>query len=174
EGGTGDLREVLDRQRHPEQGRAVGELREGAGAAGLRQLRGRGAGLLTAEVLEQMSECSHLRPGGPRRDERALGELLDVELPAAQRGGGLAGSSLRLVPIAHRRSPADSSTAARTWSTIPGRASSICSQADSKPLSSPYQGSRMPVSSTACGAKSRTIRSEEHTSELQSRFDLVC
>src|SRR5699024_11394887 len=30
------------------------------------------------------------------------------------------------------------------------------------------------VVSTTCGAPSGTRRSEEHTSELQSRFDLVC
>src|SRR5207249_9312309 len=37
-----------------------------------------------------------------------------------------------------------------------------------------HSSARLPSSAPACRRRARSNRSEEHTSELQSRFDLVC
>src|SRR5204863_8762535 len=68
------------------------------------------------------------------------------------------------------RSPkASSGTAARAASRLkPARSSSHCSRRRSRKSATPRSSSK-PARSTALSS-----RSEEHTSELQSRRDLVC
>src|SRR3712207_7840146 len=133
-----------------------------------------------------MAGPGHAGPvrGDERQGDRAaLGHAQDEGQPGRTGAGGAAlaqaprkrGGSARGDPVSHtpwpEDLPGDCSQGAGLREPDPGRARAASETASERPRASRAD---LQVSTIAFNVRSRPVRSEEHTSELQSRQYLVC